>query len=86
MANIELISPNGHIVGMLLEDGSVCPFTYSSDGNTSIYKLKADLRTSDPVVVDDKNILVDCSGRKWDTLGIELYTATREKSFLLNEY
>ncbi len=71
-----LKSPNGNIVGILLENEGLAAFDFVKKEGGSIYKLKGEVESSPKADVSGNFILVDVTGTKWAAGDVELYTFT----------
>lgn len=71
-----LKSPNGKIVGILLDNGGIVEFDFVEHEGDSIYKLKGEIDSSPKSDVSGNFILVDVTGTKWAAGDVELYTFT----------
>lgn len=68
---LELVAPNGlPIVGVLLEDGSVCDFEYTFDTATHVYVFELKNHVG-AVMQDGRQVLVDSADNKWPSTDIE---------------
>ena len=73
---IPLVAPNGlPIVGMLLEDGSICPFEYIYDSASNVRYFKLLATSHAPVRQDSgESTLIDSKGGKWPATDVEFHS------------
>ena len=74
--NIKLISPNNEdILGLLLEDGTICPvvFMYDPDLLASDVIIQ-ELHSSPPQKVEGNSIYIDKIGEKWSAQDVEYHS------------
>ena len=70
---VKLVAPNNlPIVGILLEDGSICEFEYTYDTPNQVRLFELINRVGAEVLVHDGDqVLVDSAGNKWPSSDIE---------------
>ena len=68
--NIKLISPeNKNILGLLLEDGTICPVVFMYDRDLLIRDVIIQEQHSSPIKkIDGSSIYVDENGSEWSSL------------------
>ena len=73
---IKLISPNkDDIVGVLLEDGAICPVVFMYDKDLLVRDIvMQEITPSPPKKVDGQLVYVDINGRRWDSLDVEYHS------------
>ena len=73
---IKLISPNDRaIVGLLLEDGTVCPAVFMYDPERLVSNIiLQDPHSSPPKKMDGSSVYVDESGGLWNSVDIEYHS------------
>lgn len=74
---MKLVAPNSlPIVGIKLEDGSLCNFEYSYDDQT---QLSLYILTNGNTVAQGTSILVDSDGNEWDSGDVEYHSLLDSK-------
>ncbi len=73
---IKLISPkNDDILGVLLEDGTVCPVVFMYDQDLLVRDIILQEITPSPLKkVDGQSIYVDKNGERWNSLDVEYHS------------
>lgn len=74
--NIKLISPeNKNILGLLLEDGTICPVVFMYDRDLLIRDVIIQEQHSSPIKkIDGSSIYVDENGSEWSSLDVEYHS------------
>lgn len=73
---IKLISPkNDDIVGILLEDGTICPVVFTYDKDLLVWDIILQKMTPSPLKkADGQSIYVDKNGERWSSLDVEYHS------------